>query len=173
MTERDGRIVSVIRLDEEAFRIAARGLGAAIGRYRKTAKVAALAATERQIIVTHWNGEETSNTAEPGDLLVTTLDAGGLPARDRDGHSNTYVIGAERFRALYRGTGEPAPEPGYGALFEARGEVEAFAAPGGFEIMAPWGEMERGEAGYIVLNGEDVYGVAGEVFDRTYVKIGG
>ena len=90
-------------------------------------------------------------------MLVTTLDAGGLPARDRDGHVNTYVIGPARFEALYRVTGEPAPQPEYGALFEARGEVEAFAAPGGFEIMAPWGEMERAETGYLVLNGVDVY----------------
>ena len=163
-----GRIVSGVRLDEEAFREAARGLGAAIRRYRKTGRVAALTATERQTVVTYWNGEETSNTAEAGDMLVTTLDAGGLPARDRDGHVNTYVIGPARFEALYRGTGEPAPQPEYGALLEARGEVEAFAAPGGFEIMAPWGEMERAETGYLVLNGGDVYGVAGEVFERTY-----
>ena len=52
-----GRIVSGVRLDEEAFREAARGLGAAIRRYRKTGRVAALTATERQTVVTYWNGE--------------------------------------------------------------------------------------------------------------------
>ena len=36
--------------------------------------------------------------------------------------------------------------------------------------MAPWGEMERAEAGYIVLNGGDVYGVAGEIFEGSYEK---
>jgi hypothetical protein len=171
-----GLVAGIVKLDDAGLALsrsesaAARGLGAAIRSYRKTGRVAALTATERQTVVTHWNGEETSNTAEAGDMLVTTLDAGGLPARDRDGHVNTYVIGPARFEALYRGTGEPAPQPEYGALFEARGEVEAFAAPGGFEIMAPWGEMERAASGYIVLNGEDVYGVAGEVFEQTYAK---
>lgn len=166
-----GRIVSARRLDAQGFRETARGLGAGIDRYRKTAKVAAQPAAERQTVITHWNGEETRNIAEPGDMLVTTLNADGSPARDTDGHVNTYVIGAARFEALYRGPGESAPEPTYGALYEARGEIEAFAAPGGFEIMAPWGEMERAASGYIVLNGEDVYGVAGEIFEQTYAKI--
>jgi hypothetical protein len=166
-----GRIVAARRLDAQAFRDTARGLGAAIGRYRKTAKVAAQPAAERQTVITHWNGEETRNIAESGDMLVTTLNADGSPALDTDGHVNTYVIGPARFEALYRAAGEPAPQPEYGALFEARGEVEAFLAPGGFEIMAPWGEMERAASGYIVLNGEDVYGVAGEVFAQTYAKM--
>lgn len=165
-----GRIVSAHRLDAQAFRETARGIGAAIGRYRKTAKVAAQPSAERQTVITYWNGEETSNIAEPGDMLVTTLNAEGSPTRDTDGRVNTYVIGAARFEALYRGTGAPAQEPAYGASYEARGEIEAFAAPGGFEIMAPWGEMERSANGYIVLNGEDVYGVAGEVFEQTYAK---
>lgn len=164
------RIVSANRLSKQAFHETARETGAAIGRYRKTAKVAARPAAESQTIATHWNGEETTNTARPGDMLVTTLDAAGLPARDRDGHVNTYVIGAARFEALYNPVSAPAPEPAFGALYEARGEVEAFAAPGGFEIMAPWGETERAETGYVVLNGEDVYGVAGELFETTYEK---
>lgn len=167
------RIVSTNRLDKDAFRQTARETGAAIGRYRKTAKVAALPATERQTIVTYWNGEETTNIAEPGDMLVTTLDEAGVPVRDQDGHMNTYVIGAARFEALYHPVGAPVPEPGFGALYEARGEVEAFAAPGGFEILAPWGEMERAETGYIVLNNDDVYGVAKELFDMTYEKTDG
>jgi hypothetical protein len=167
----DGRLVSNHRLDREGFHHAARLLGATIGRYRKTARVAARASAERQTVITLWNGEETRNIAEPGDMLVTTLNPDGLPARDRDGQLNTYVITAARFDTLYRPVADPAHEPALGALFEARGEIEAFAAPSGFEIMAPWGEMERGARGYVVRNGEDVYGVAAEVFETTYAAV--
>lgn len=166
-----GRLLSGSRLGEQAFRDAARALGATIHRYRKTAHVAARPTAERQTIVTYWNGEETRNVAEPGDMIVTSLDRDGSPVRDREGRLNTYVIGAARFAALYSKVGEAASEPALGAVFVALGEVEAFAAPGGFEIMAPWGELERAETGYIVRNGEDVYGVAGEVFENTYTRI--
>ena len=85
--------------------------------------------------------------------------------RDAEGHVNTYSIKAERFAELYEQT---TGHTEFGAVFRAKGVVEALFLSGGFEIKAPWGETQRAEAGYLVLNGSEVYGNTREVFERSY-----
>jgi hypothetical protein len=40
--------------------------------------------------------------------------------------------------------------------------------PAGFDIMAPWGERQVGEQGYLILNGGEVYGNNTDTFEATY-----
>ena len=78
---------------------------------------------------------------------------------------NTYVVPADRFPSLYELT-EGHNE--YGDVYRAKGVVDAIELPGGFDIVAPWGEQQQAPAGYLVLNGEEVYGNNAETFATTY-----
>ena len=169
--EPDGRLLSRARLTEEDFREAAALLNAPVRRYRKTAQIAARPATEAQTVITFWNGEETKNVARPGDMLVTTLREDGSVERDLQGNANTYVIKPRRFAELYEATNASALEPEFGEIYEPKGQVEAFHAPNGFDIIAPWGEPEHADAGFILKAGSEVYGVVEELFLRTYALI--
>ena len=40
--------------------------------------------------------------------------------------------------------------------------------PGGFDILAPWGERQTGAAGYLLLNGTEVSGSSWDAFAETY-----
>ena len=87
---------------------------------------------------------------------------------DAEGSVNTYAIKPEKFTQLY----EPAAGvTEYGSVFRARGVVEALFLSGGFEIKAPWGETQRAKAGYLLLNGDEVYGNNRDVFDATYAVL--
>ena len=48
-------------------------LGETPVRARKVGYVAARKAKEPEVIETRWNGKETTNTARPGDFIVTNL----------------------------------------------------------------------------------------------------
>jgi hypothetical protein len=134
-------------------------------RARKTGFIAARRAAKRQVVETHWNGRETTNTARAGDWIVTNLTPERKPLRDRDGRLNTYVIAAEGFDSLY----EPAGGEGeFGAIYRARHPVEAIKFPGGFDIVASWGERQTATSGYLIFNGKDVYGNHAETFAATY-----
>ena len=41
---------------------------------------------------------------------------------------------------------------------------------GGFDIVAPWGEHQHREWGYLMLKGGEVYGIYGPIFDATYER---
>ncbi len=43
--------------------------------------------------------------------------------------------------------------------------MSALPLPGGFDILAPWGERQTGASGYLLLNGDEVYGSSHEAFD--------
>ena len=136
---------------------------------RKVGYIAARKATVTEAVETRWNGKETSNTARPGDWIVTNLSRQREALRDREGRVNTYVIKAERFGALY----EPAAgENEFGAIHRAKGIVSVIPLPGGFDIVAPWGKRQSAPAGYLVLNGEEVYGNNAETFAATYEVVG-
>jgi hypothetical protein len=139
-------------------------------RARKIGFVAARQAVERRVVETHWNGKETTNTARPGDWIVTNLTPRQEPLRDRQGHVNTYVIRAERFPALYEATGA---QHEFGTVCRAKGVVEAIRLPGGFDFVAPWGERQTSPSGYLVCNGTEVYGNHAETFEATYTVISG
>ena len=58
-------------------------------------------------------------------------------------------------------------------MYRAKGVVSAIALPGGFDIVAPWGERETAPAGYLLLNGTEVYGCNQETFVATYEVVRG
>ena len=134
-------------------------------RARKTGLVAARTALQTEQVETRWNGKETKNTARPGDRIVTSLDVTGTPLVDRDGHRNVYVIKPETFVATYEITDVRYE---LGPTYRSLAEVHALHFPGGFEIVAPWGETQRAADGYLLLNGADVYGNNADTFRQTY-----
>ncbi len=143
--------------------------GSARFRARKIAFVAARQATAPERIETRFNGKETENTAAAGDWIVTNLAADRTELRDAEGSVNTYVIRAANFANLY---GRDGGSTEFGDIYKAKGVVDAVAVAGGFDIMAPWGERQVAQTGYIVRNGDDVYGIHGEAFDKTYERVG-
>ncbi|HXF52884.1 MAG TPA: hypothetical protein VNK52_02060 [Hyphomicrobiaceae bacterium] len=165
---RRNRLIAQAALTEQDFREVAARLGQPIIRARKIGFVAARKAQERETVVTRWNGQETRNTAEPGDWVVTNLSADKKVLRDKDGNTNTYVIRASKFPSLY----EPLTDgTAFGALFKARGQVEAIYLSGGFDIQAPWGQKQTSRVGYLLLNAGEVYGNHKDTFEATYEVI--
>ena len=150
------------------FRSIARAVAEPVLRARKTGFVAARRARTYEPIETRWDGIETTNTARPGDWIVTNLTPERKLLRDRKGQVNTYVINGRRFAALYERT------PGktrFGTIFQPKSLVSAIPLPGGFDIKAPWGKRQTARAGYLVLNGTEVYGSNATTFAATYQVI--
>ena len=114
---------------------------------------------------THYEGHETTNTANIGDWIVTNMTPGGKALRDSSGRLNTYVIAADTFGRLYEATGRQSE---FGPLYSARGTVSVLKLPGSFDIVAPWKEHQKGKAGYLIRNGDEIYGIEKSVFHRTY-----
>ncbi len=169
-TKVGARVLSATKLSPADFQDIAARLGVAPFVGRKSGLISVRAADHGERIETRWNGKETANTAQRGDRIVTNLDATGKPLVDRDGNHNVYVIKADTFDKLY----EPAETPEIGvATYRARGTVQVIALPGGFEILAPWGETQWADHGYLVLNGADVYGNNADTFEATYERVGG
>ncbi len=164
------RIESDARLTPVEFKRIARDLVRPIVCARKVGFIAARPAQADETVETRWNGTETTNTACKGDWIVTNLSPEQQALRDREGHANTYVIQAERFPDLYEPTGA---QNEHGAVYRAKGIVLAIRLPGGFDIVAPWGKRQRSADGYLILNGEEVYGNNAETFEATYERVGG
>ena len=163
---RGKRLVATGQLSPDDFRKIAQALGSQ--RARKTGLVAARVSERAETVETHWDGEETINKTSPGDWLVTNLSPSGAVLRDQQGHENTYVIRAASFPAMY--DAQPGQNE-FGRMFKAKGTVEAVRLPGGFEIVAPWGEKQVAPAGYLVLNGDSVYGNNAQTFEATHEMI--
>jgi hypothetical protein len=144
-------------------------LGQTSVRARKIGYVAACKATSDETVETRSNGKETTNIARPGDFIVTNLSPQRQPLVDREGHMNVYVIAAERFAGLYESTSETSE---HGAIYRAKGVVFALPLPGGLDILAPWGERQRADDGYLLLNGDEVYASSRDAFDATYEAVG-
>jgi hypothetical protein len=166
----EARLESDERLQPCHFRAIAAQLGQTPFRARKTGYVAARQATRGETVETHWNGRETVNTAQPGDWIVTNLSPQQEPLRDRDGSLNIYVIAAEAFPDFYEPTDGHSE---HGAIYRPKGVVAALHLPGGFDIVAPWGEQQQASAGYLLLRGEEVYGNNAETFTETYETLSG
>lgn len=161
-------LVSTARLTPGDFASIARQLGVAPFRARKTGFVSARQASRPERIVTLWNGKESEVDAAPGDWIVANMPDGRTVLRDGQGNANVYAIRAAKFPALYerdRGATE------FGDVYKAKTTVAAIQLPGGFDIVAPWGEAQRGDRGYILMNGADVYGNHQDTFEATYVRI--
>lgn len=155
-------------MDPEAFRAAARRLGRPIARWRKDAPIAARLVERPERIETFWNGSETVNDAKPGDYLATALTRAGRPKRDGAGALNQWVIEPATFSSLYEATDREIAE---GRVYAPLAEVEAFYLPGGFDIAAPWGERQTADDGYLLLNGDAVYGNHRQTFLAAYRKV--
>ncbi|MGE0767452.1 MAG: hypothetical protein AB7L90_13375 [Hyphomicrobiaceae bacterium] len=164
---RNVRIVSPDGLTAADFYQLARDLGIEPRQARKVTRVAARRAVQAALVETRWNGKETESEAQPGDWIVTSLGADGAPLRDDAGHLNAYVIKADRFADLYQ-EAPNATDTGHGEVFQSRGCVSALCVPGGFEIKAPWGEVQRAHSGWLLLRGREVYGNHTDTFAQTY-----
>ena len=101
--------------------------------------------------------EETRNIAQSGDAIVT----GGAGER--------YVIKAEKFGALY------ASDPCDASQYVSKNVVRALELAEKTELLAPWGQLQRADAGSFVVqplaNPTDVYLIAREAFLATYAPI--
>jgi hypothetical protein len=137
---------------------------------RKTGFVVAEKARGGEVVDTRWNGKETTNTARKGDWIVTNSSSRGETLRDRERHENRYVIAADRFSELYEQAAS-LDSGGTAKLYRAKGIVTAIRLDGGFDIVAPWGERQTAPAGYLILNGDEVYGNNAETFALTYEKL--
>ena len=162
------RLHSHVILTPDHVREIARALNVKPVRARKIGYVAARRAVRREAVETRWNGKETTNTAQRGDWIITSLSATKEPLRDRDGSLNIYVITADVFPGLYEPTDSRCE---HGTIYRAKGIVDAIELPGGFDILAPWGERQQAPEGYLLFNGKDVYGNNAETFNATYVEI--
>jgi|GEM_PF-5004367 len=136
----------------------------------KTAPVSARQVQHEEEIVTHFDGLETKNIAEPGDWVVTNMDAGGQIIRDVQCHTNTYIIREDKFSQLYQ-SGKGVTE--FGEIYRPQNEafIEALYLAGGFDIVAPWGERQRTSTGFLVRKAGEVYGIHSGAFGQTYQRI--
>lgn len=161
----DKRFVADEKSTPADFKRLAERLGLQPLRARKVGLVAARRADQSERVETLWNGKETTNAAAPGDWIVTNLASDGKPLKDASGHLNIYVISAARFDDLYEPAGKTMP---LGKIYRAKGIVRVIPLPGGFDILAPWGERQQAVQGYLILNGDEVYGNNAETFEATY-----
>ena len=159
------RLVASTPLSQDDFHKVADQIGRKPVKARKVGFVAARKAEQTETIETRWEGRETTNTARPGDWIVTSLTPDHDVLRDKNGNQNTYVIKAETFPNVYDAT---AGRNEFGQFYKAKGVVEAVYLSGGFDVFAPWGQKQTAGVGYLLLNGEDVYGNNAKTFDVTY-----
>jgi len=163
------RLVATEKLGPAEFRHIAGNIGRRAFEARKVSLIAARQAEAPETVETRWNGVETTNIARPGDWIATSLASGGKPMRDAAGNANVYAIRGETFDRLYeRTTGENE----FGGLYRAKSVVRAIRLEGGFDILAPWGERQTAESGYLILNGDEVYGNHRDTFEGAYEIIG-
>lgn len=156
------------RLTPEGFHQLAEKRGARPRRARKLSLIAARRLEESQEVQTWSDGLETVRMAKPGDWLATNIDRRGEPLRDREGRLDQYVISAEVFEASYDPVGPQQEVGSFGRTYAKRDSVLALPMPEGFDILAPWGERQTVSSGYLLLSGDEVYGVAEAAFLETY-----
>ncbi len=162
------RLIASKAMTPDDFDELALMLGIPITQARKIGFVAARRAQKQQLIETLWNGKESQITAQAGDWIVTNLTPDLTILRDGDGNANIYAIRADKFPSLYtRHEGDNE----FGDIYRAISQVDCLDLPGGFEIMAPWGEIQRADQGYLLRNGTEIYGNHKETFDATYEMV--
>ena len=98
---RKNRLVAPTKLEPADFYKVADRIGVTPFKARKIGFVAARKAAQIETVQTRWDGKETTNSARPGDWIVTNLSPAHEVIHDKTGHENTYVIRAETFPSLY------------------------------------------------------------------------
>lgn len=113
---------------------------------------------EKSVVVTRLpDGKETSNTAEPGDIIMSGV------SREK------YVIKAAKFPKLYTGSigKDVIPE-------QTPRMVARYTEPQTITFEAPWGEQMILKTGdYVVreADGKGFYRIAKAEFEKTYERI--
>jgi hypothetical protein len=159
------RLVATDRLERVDFEDIAEALRAEVTTARKTGFVAGRLAEQDERVAARWQGADRSSLARKGDWIVTNLSPAREVVTDRDGNPDLYVIKSETFPLLYeRAEGESE----HGALFASTSVLDVIELAGGFDIVAPWGERQMAEEGYLVMNGRDVYGIEAGAFKASY-----
>lgn len=175
--ERTKRLVSDTKLTPEEFREIAAVIGGGPPiRARKLGHLAAYRADDQHRVPTQWQDEDTVNIAEPGDWIVIRLNKEGTaPDTDDNGKINTYVVKDDAFMRSNRRVGEleirhPMIYPDRALpVFQGTATVDALYFSGGVDIIAPWGQRQSfGEAAYLLLNRDEVYGNAKASFEADY-----
>ncbi len=138
------RLIASEKMSADDFDELAKRLNSPIARARKIGFVAAQQAQKEQLIETLWNGKESQITAQTGDWIVTNLTPDLTILRDEDGNANIYAIRADKFPALYK---RHEGANSFGDIYRAISQVDCLYLSGGFEIMAPWGELQRADSG--------------------------
>jgi hypothetical protein len=139
-------------------------------RYRKFQQVHARPASPGEVIISLTDdGEETTNTADAGDMVV----------RNQTQAQEEYIIGGARFLERYSMV---RPVDGAWKLYEPRGEVlgieitRELAAEFGvgqqFTIVAPWGTEQTARVGDMFVSPlpdlDEIYRIARKEFEETY-----
>ena len=169
--ERKGRVrlTSKEVLTPSDFDAIAKELGVAPLLAQKIGFVVARRAEQIEQIDTYSKDYETRNTAQIGDWIVTNMSPEREALRDAAGRADTYVISSGTFERLYQPMNITTE---LGELFSAKGVVSAISLPGGFDILAPWKERQRGKSGYLVRNDQEIYGIEASAFHATYDLLG-
>jgi hypothetical protein len=154
--------MSVLEVDRKSPEIVSALAGAAI--YKKQGRVNARPANDgEQITTTLKSGmNETINTANEGDWVVT------------DPSGEQYITPKKKFLSRY----EPSSEDG---IYEARGYIRAIKNPFSkpIQIMASWGEKQNGNEHCWIADVSDVSGntegepyiIEADAFSETYKEV--
>ena len=129
--------------------------------YRKVAPLSKTnieIAQNTQDVVTIINGQkETHNTANKGDPIITGV------------QGERYAIKAEDFVELYENDPENTEQ------YRSKNVIRAVQLVMAVEIMAPWGEKQRTEAGGFICQRvskpSDIYLIERGAFEETYALI--
>ena len=108
-------------------------------------------------------------TGKPGHV-VTKLGEDGLPVIDRNGHTNTWIIGDKKFTDRYQ------LDPAMGDdIYMSSAGIQIFLPILDDVVIEQWGKKEQIAAGgYInITNPEDMYGISARDFADTYEIIPG
>lgn len=139
-------------------------------RYRKFQQVHARPAVQGEVVTsTTADGEETTNTAEAGDMLVKNLTEA----------QELYLVGKAKFLNRYS---EVEPVDDTWTLYAPEGEVLAIEISreltaqldvgGEFYIMAPWGSEQLAREGDMFVSPlpdlDEIYRIARKEFGETY-----
>ncbi len=139
-------------------------------RVRKVGLAAARPATVADLeCIACDPGDDQKQKLQPNDWFVVNLDATGRSPVLKDGKRDSYIIDDRKFSDTYeKATGEFEGIE----IFRKRAGIDVITAlplPGGYDIVQSWGAREPAASGYLLRNGDDVYGIEANVFDATYI----
>lgn len=161
------RLIGSKRLNRQDFEEIANAISQTPKQAKKVGMVAGKMATSETAIETVWESEKTVAQAQTGDWIVTNMKPDRSLLLDSKKQMNRYVISGERFPKLYK---RIEGESDNGPLFVVRESVtvDCLHFPAGLDIVAPWGERQQLGSGYLLRNGEDIYGNEARSFEGTY-----